>query len=49
MHAAPLLALLTLVFKQGLVGQMHVDLDASWLYTVYGNGSKGTPVAPGTA
>lgn len=46
MHAAPLFALLRLVFKQGLVGQIHVELDASCLYTVYGNGSKGAPAAP---
>lgn len=46
MHAAPLFALLRLVFKQGFVGQMHVELDGSCLYTVYGNSSKGAPAAP---
>lgn len=49
MHAAPLFALLRLVFKQGLVGQMHVELDASCQHIVYGNGSKGAPVASGIA
>lgn len=42
MHAAPLFALLRLILKQGrAAGWMHLELDASRLYVVYGNGSQG--------
>lgn len=47
-HAALPFALLRLIFKQGRVaGWMHLELDASHLYVVYGNGSEGACTALG--